>query len=55
MESDKDLFHENVRQSFLKQAREKSASWLVLDARRTPAELAEDLLSALTKRTFLKA
>ena len=55
MESEKDLFHENVRQSFLKQAREKSAAWLILDARRTQAELAQDLLSALTKRNFLKA
>lgn len=55
MESEKDLFHENVRQSFLKQSREKSATWLVLDARRTPAELAEDLLLALTERHFLKA
>lgn len=55
MESEKDLFHENVRQSFLKQAAEKASAWLVLDARRTPADLAQDLAQAMVARKFLKA
>lgn len=54
IEKEKDSFHEKVRQSFLAQAKADEKTWLVLDARRTPAELAQDLLTALGARKILK-
>lgn len=53
IESEADSFHEKVRQSFLQQARNDSASWLVLDARQTPDELYRQLLQALLERKIL--
>jgi len=54
IESEADSFHEKVRQSFLRQAREDASSWLVLDARETPQELYKQLLQALHERGILK-
>ncbi len=53
IESEADSFHEKVRQSFLKQAREDAGSWLVLDARETPEVLFQQLLKALVERKIL--
>lgn len=53
IESEADTFHENVRQSFLKQSREDAASWIVLDARETPEVLFKQLLQSLTERKVL--
>lgn len=53
IESEADAFHENVRQSFLKQSREDAASWIVLDARETPEVLFKQLLQSLTERKVL--
>lgn len=47
IESEADSFHEKVRQSFLKQAASNPSKWIVLDARKTPAELAELLMQEL--------
>jgi dTMP kinase len=47
IESEADSFHEKVRQSFLKQAQNSPSKWVVLDARKTPAELAELLMLEL--------
>ncbi len=54
IESEADTFHEKVRQSFLKQAAQDPLSWLVLDARKTPGQLAEELLADLQRRQLLK-
>lgn len=54
IESEADSFHEKVRQSFLKQAREDAAAWLVLDARETPEVLFNQLLKALAERNILQ-
>lgn len=54
IESEADSFHEKVRQSFLKQARENASSWLVLDAKETPATLFQQLLQALKERKILE-
>ncbi|CAE78970.1 tmk [Bdellovibrio bacteriovorus HD100] len=53
IESEADTFHENVRQSFLKQSREDAAAWIVLDARETPEVLFKQLLQSLTERKVL--
>ncbi|MNJ98475.1 Thymidylate kinase [compost metagenome] len=53
IESEADSFHEKVRQSFLKQARDNASSWLVLDAKETPAVLFQQLLKALSERKIL--
>ena len=53
IESEADTFHEKVRQAFLKQSRSEQSSWLVLDARKTPAELFAELLADLKTRGFL--
>ncbi len=54
IESEADTFHEKVRQSFLKQAREESSSWLVLNAQETPDALFQQLLKALAEKNILK-
>lgn len=54
IESEADTFHEKVRQSFLKQAREDAASWLVLNAQETPEVLFQQLLKALAEKNILK-
>ncbi|AFY00683.1 dTMP kinase [Bdellovibrio bacteriovorus] len=53
IESEADTFHENVRQSFLKQSREDAAAWIVLDARETQEVLFKQLLQSLTERKVL--
>ncbi|MDG0817952.1 dTMP kinase [Bdellovibrio svalbardensis] len=54
IESEADTFHEKVRQSFLKQAKQDPQGWLVLDARETPEGLYLQLLNALQERGILK-
>lgn len=54
IESEADSFHEKVRQSFLKQAREDDKSWLVLNAQETPEVLFQQLLKALADKNILK-
>ncbi|MGZ3771330.1 MAG: dTMP kinase [Bdellovibrio sp.] len=54
IESEADSFHEKVRQSFLKQAREDSENWLVLNAQETPEVLFKQLLKALAEKNILK-
>ncbi|MEK2644614.1 dTMP kinase [Bdellovibrio sp. BCCA] len=54
IESEADSFHEKVRQSFLKQAREEAGSWLVLNAQETPEVLFQQLLKALAEKNILK-
>jgi dTMP kinase len=53
IESEADSFHEKVRQAFLKQSRDEKATWLVLDARKTPTELFTELLQDLKTRGIL--
>ncbi|BEV67522.1 Thymidylate kinase [Bdellovibrio bacteriovorus] len=53
IESEADTFHENVRQSFLKQSREDAAAWIVLDARESQEVLFKQLLQSLTERKVL--
>ncbi|UYL09760.1 dTMP kinase [Bdellovibrio sp. SKB1291214] len=54
IESEADTFHEKVRQSFLAQAKADPSSWLVLNAKETPAVLFEQLVKALTDKKILK-
>lgn len=54
IEKERDLFHENVRQSFLSQSKADVGHWLVLDARRSQSELYQDLLAELSARKILK-
>lgn len=54
IESEADSFHEKVRQSFLKQAREEAGAWLVLNAQETPEVLFQQLLKALAEKNILK-
>lgn len=53
IESEADSFHEKVRQSFLKQAQSNSSKWIVLDARKTPDELAVLLKQELQAKNIL--
>lgn len=53
IESEKDSFHQRVRDSFLKQARESSHRWLVLDARSSTEEMLKILLQTLKERKWL--
>lgn len=53
IESEKDSFHERVRQSFLAQAKAASSSWLVLDARLSTADMLKSLLQILRERRWL--
>lgn len=53
IESENDFFHEQVRASFLKQARENAQSWLVLDARFATEEMLKILLKTLKERKWL--
>lgn len=54
IESEADSFHEKVRQSFLKQAREDEKGWLVLNAQETPEVLFQQLLKSLADKGLLK-
>lgn len=53
IESEKDDFHERVRQSFLVQAENSKNNWLVLDASLSPQELFEILLNDLKTRKWI--
>jgi len=53
IESEKDSFHQLVRDSFLKQAQEDSQSWLVLDARSSTEEMLQILLQTLKEKKWL--
>lgn len=53
IESEADSFHEKVRNGFLIQAQSDSEKWLVLDARKTPAELSNELIQYLKTKKFL--
>ncbi|MGZ3773967.1 MAG: dTMP kinase [Pseudobdellovibrionaceae bacterium] len=54
IESEADSFHEKVRQSFLKQAREDADSWLVLNAQESQEVLFQQLLKALAEKNILQ-
>lgn len=54
IEAEADSFHEKVRQSFLKQAREDAGAWLVLNAQETPQTLFQQLVKALAEKNILK-
>jgi dTMP kinase len=49
IESEADSFHERVRQSFLKQAKQDPSSWLVMDAGKSPLDLLMQLMTHLEK------
>lgn len=53
IESEKNDFHERVRQSFLTQARQSPESWLVLDANLTQDQLFQELVRTLKGRKWL--
>lgn len=53
IESEADSFHEKVRNSFLAQASAQPKKWIVLDARKTPSELAELLMVELKAKGLL--
>lgn len=53
IEAEADAFHERVREGFLKQARQNSKKWLVLDARKTPSVLFDEMLESLIAHSFL--
>lgn len=53
IESEKDDFHQRVRQSFLRQASAEPERWLVLDASATPEDLFQTLMSTLRGRQWL--
>ena len=53
IESEADVFHQRVRDGFLKQAKAVPNEWLVLDAAQTPAELFQILLKEISGRKWL--
>lgn len=53
MESEKNDFHERVRNNFVSQAQKDPDSWLVLDASQTPAKLFEILISHLKTKKMV--
>lgn len=53
IEMEKQDFHERVRQSFLSQAKANSKKWLVLDARKSPADLSAELIEFLKDKKWL--
>lgn len=54
MEAEKLSFHEAVRQGYLEQAKENPTSWLVLDAKKSPEAIFDELLTTLVKRKWLE-
>lgn len=54
MESEVDSFHQRVRQSFLKQAKESPSQWLVLEAANAPEALFQTLMHELKARKWLE-
>lgn len=53
IESEKEDFHQRVRQAFLDQATESKQNWLVLDASLAPEKLFEILLVELKARNWI--
>lgn len=53
IESEKDDFHNRVRQSFLKQAQKQKTEWLVLDANQSTEQMLELLVQELRSRGWL--
>lgn len=53
IESEQDSFHQAVRDSFLKQAKEDPQHWLVLDARLSTEEMLKILLQTLKENKWL--
>lgn len=53
IESEKDSFHERVRQSFLQQAAAEPDTWLVLDASASTEDMLGTLLSVLKGKKWL--
>lgn len=54
MELEKSDFHQRVRESYLQQAKESKGEWLVLDARKSPEQLQEELIDVLRGKGWLK-
>ncbi len=53
-EKEEKSFHQRIRKSYLKQAKNDKKNWLVLDASQSPEKLFEELLTKLKKRKWLK-
>ncbi len=53
MEREREEFHQAVREGYLAQANENPTSWLVLDAKKSPQDLAQQLTEELTERQWL--
>lgn len=53
IESEKDSFHQRVRDSFLKQAKADPQGWQILDARQSTEEMLKILLQTLKERKWL--
>lgn len=54
-EREKKAFHEAVRASYLEQARQNSAKWLILDAQKEPKSIFNELLNALELKGWLES
>lgn len=54
IESEADVFHERVRQSFLNQAEQDPRHWLVLNAAHSPEQLIEQLLKHLKELRWVQ-
>ena len=52
-EKEKQDFHQRVRDFYLQMAKEKKDEWLVLDARKSPKEICQELIAALRKKGLL--
>lgn len=52
MEKENTAFHQAVREGYLMQARENPKGWLVLDGRRTPDQLFDDVLAHFKERQW---
>ena len=53
MESEKESFHQRVRESFLKEAVKHPSEWLILDASKSPELLFQILINELKRRKWL--
>jgi dTMP kinase len=53
IESEQDAFHEKVRGSFLKQAKDDAKHWLVLDASSSTEDMLKTLLQTLKEKQWL--
>lgn len=55
LESEKDQFHENVRNYYLKMAKTAPQKWLVLDGQNSPESLFEQLSSYMKEKKWLSS